>query len=342
MGTASQPANVPSAAANQGNTLPSHKLLALYHTMVMARAVERRVWVLNRLSETAVTLGAGGAEALQVAASAALQPGTDWVVPHPRDLTLCLAMGLTPLDLMLAVFGRASDPGSGGRQAPGSFGLRRARVVTTSVLAGTQVVHAAGIAYASKQQGLDEVTLVSVGLRATDTGDWHEGLNFAAVHGLPLVCLVQDSSADHTSASPGLPGQHAADLIARRARGYGMAGDSVDGTDFAEALTALGRAVERARSGEGPTLVHARVAGLTSLTSRGTRQPPEQLEALARQDPIERMRRDLHETLVLDDATEDQIQRDCILVVEAAVQQARSSPSPEAARALDNVFEGAR
>ena len=85
-----------------------------------------------------------------------------------------------------------------------------------------------------------------------------------------------------------------------------------------------------------------RVADLTSLTPRGSRQPREQLEAMAHQDPIDRMRRQLLETLVLDDATDDQIQRDCISVVEAAVEQARSSPSPEPALALDNVFQGER
>ena len=269
-----------------------------------------------------------------MAAAAALRPGHDWVVPCHRDLALCLALGLSPVEVMLALFGRADDPNSAGRQSPGAFASRRARVVTTSGLSGTQIVHAAGIAYASKLRGLDEVTLTSIGHHGTDSGDWHEGLNFAAVHSLPLVCLVQDDTP--RAAVP--PGKRAADMIALRAEGYGMAGESVDGNDFAASFDALTRAVDRARSGRGPTLVHARVVKLTSLTPRGSRQTQEQMEAISRQDPVDGMRRKLHDSQLLDDASDDQIHRDCISVVEAAIDQARSASSPEPASALDNVF----
>ncbi len=312
--------------------------------MVMARAIDRRLWVLNRTSTLPPPSGVrsgwgatavGGFEAVQVAAAAALRPGVDWVVPYHRDLALCLATGLSPLEVMFAIFGRAPDPSSAGRQAPGTFGLKRARIVSTSGAIGTQIVHAAGIAYASKVRGLDEVTLASIGERGTDTGDWHEGLNFAAVHRLPLVCLVEDNS----TRAPAPPGLHASELIARRAEGYGMAGENVDGADFGAAFGALTRAVDRARSGGGPSLVHARVVDLTALTPRGTHLSQEQLEATSSQDPIDRMRRELHASLVLDDATDDQIHRDCIGVVEAAIEEARSAPLPEPAAALDNVFQ---
>jgi 2-oxoisovalerate dehydrogenase E1 component alpha subunit len=134
-------------------------------------------------------------------------------------------------------------------------------------------VHAAGIAYASKLRKRDEVTLVSIGDRGTDAGDWHEGLNFAAVHRLPMICVVQDERP-RTRA---LTGQHAADLIVMRAHGYGIAGDRVDATDFASAFAVLSRAVERARSGEGPTLAHARAPDLNTLNACGTHQHKEQM-----------------------------------------------------------------
>jgi 2-oxoisovalerate dehydrogenase E1 component alpha subunit len=271
---------------------------------------------------------------VQVAAAAALRPGSDWVVPYHRDLALCLAMGVSPLDIMLALFARADDPSSGGRQSPMSFGSRQARIASSSGAIGTQVVHAAGIAYASKLLEKDEVTLVSIGDRGTDTGDWHEGLNFAAVHRLPMICVVQDERPRMRA----LARQQSADLIVMRAQGYGIAGDRVDGADFAAAFAVLSRAVERARSGLGPTLVHARVLNLASLTARGTHKPQEQLEAVARQDPIERMRRELDALGMLDGDADDRIQRDCISVVEAAVDQARKAPSPEPRQALDNVL----
>jgi 2-oxoisovalerate dehydrogenase E1 component alpha subunit len=302
--------------------------------MVMARAIDRRLWLLKRMTGVDTAFGGEGFEAVQVAAAAALRPGEDWVVPHPRDLALCLAVGLSPLDVMLAVHGRAADPGSGGRQVPGTFGLRKARIVSTSGLAGDHIVHAAGIAYASKLRGAAEVTLATIGARGINSGDWHEGLNFAAVHRLPLVCLVQDGAAK----TPALPGRQEADLIVSRAEGYGVDGETVDGSDFEASYITLSRTVQRAREGRGPSLVHARVAPLTAVSARGTRLPQEELEIGVREDPIERMRRRLHEAQIIDEATDAQVQQDCAALVEAAVNQALSSPSPEPAAALDNVF----
>jgi 2-oxoisovalerate dehydrogenase E1 component alpha subunit len=302
--------------------------------MVMARAIDRRMWLLKRMSGLAASFGGDGFEAVQVAAAAALRPSLDWVVPHHRDLALCLAVGVSPLDVMLAVHGRFMDPGSGGRQSPGAFGLRRARIVSTSGLAGDHIVHAAGIAYASKLRGVDEVTLATIGVRGTESGDWHEGVNFASVHQLPVVFLVQDGGA--RASAP--PGRRTADLIVSRAEGYGINGETVDGSDFNGSFITLSRAVERAREGRGPSLVHARVAPVTALGRRGTRLPPEQLEASAREDPIEKMRRRLYDEQLLDEATDEQVQRDCFGVVEAAADQALKSPEPEPALALDNVF----
>jgi 2-oxoisovalerate dehydrogenase E1 component alpha subunit len=297
--------------------------------MVMARAITRRLWVLRKLLPIYEEVAGGadrgmpGAEAIQVAAAAALRPGVDWIVPQHTDLALCLAVGVSPLEVVMAALGRTSDLGS-----------RQARIMTTSGLAGTHMPHAAGIAYASKLQGRDEVTLASIDQGGTDSGDWHEALNFAATHKLPLVCLVQDGA----TRAAAMPGQAAIDLIVKRAHGYGMAAESIDGGDFDVALDSLGRAAERARSGEGPTLVHARLTSLTSRTPRGSFQSQDQLESAAHQDPIERMRRQLHESQLLDDENDDQIQRDCISVVESALDQARNAPMAEPAEALDNVF----
>ena len=333
------PSKYPYDGAVEPLNLKPHELLALYHTMVMARAMDRRLWSLKDSppqtfgvppwnSRGGRSAGWGqshwislaGYEAVQVAAAATLRPGVDWVVPHPSDLALCLALGLSPLDLMLS-----------------TFDSRRARIVTTSGLAGTHIVHAAGIAYASKLRGVDEVTLASIDYRGIDAGDWHEGLNFAAVHRLPLICLVQDN----VPRAQVVPGNRSLDMIVAKAGGYGIAGESVDGTDFGAAFDALSRAVDRARAGGGPTLVHAKVIELTALTPRGSRQSQEQMEAMSHQDPIERIRARLHDANLLDDITDDKIQRDCIGAVEAAIDQAASATSPEPAAALDNVFSDA-
>jgi 2-oxoisovalerate dehydrogenase E1 component alpha subunit len=330
-------------------------LLTSYQAMLMARAIERRLWVLDRLQSpphsvgrshlgrAATNVGVGkftlvptGFEAVQVAAAAVLRPGTDWVVPSPVDLALCLAMGMTPLDVMLAFFARAGDPASGGRQAPGVFGSRPARVVMTSASAGRHVVQAAGIAYASKVSGTDEVTLVCTDERGTQSGDWHEGLNFAGAHALPFICLVE-----HRARTDRPMAQQAEGSPAARAESYGLASDTIDGGDFAAARAAFGRAADRARGGRGPTLIHASVVDLTSKSASGDLRPPEELEALASHDPIDRMRRYMISRRILDEDTDDQLQRDSAGEVAEAVKEARRSPSPAGPRALDNVFSEA-
>ncbi len=331
-------------------------MLTAYHTMLIARAIERRLWVLDRLDppphnvgrsrqgRAATHVGVGtfaltgtGFEGVQAAAAAALRPGSDWVVPCEVDLALCLAVGMTPLDVLLAVFARAADPASGGRQAPGAFGSRPARIVMTSASAGRHVVQAAGIAYASKLSGLDEVTLVCTDERGTQSGDWHEGLNFAGAHALPLICLVEDRAVDDRPIAPPPEGSPAA-----RAEGYGLAAETIDGGDFAAALATFGRAADRARGGNGPTLIHASVTHLTSKSAAGGRRPPEELEALAAHDPIDRMRRYLLSRRILDEAADDQLQRDAVGQVAAAVKEARASPSPAGPLALENVFSKGR
>jgi 2-oxoisovalerate dehydrogenase E1 component alpha subunit len=324
--------------ARAGDVGPQpHTLLALYHAMVMARAIERRLWVLAHTQQMKGYLRVTGFEAVQVAAAAALRPGRDWIVPCPSDLALCLAVGLSPLDVMLAVFGRAGDPASGGRQTPGAFGSRAARVVMTSATAGRHIVQAAGIAYASKLSGHDDITLVCTDERGIQSGDWHEGINFTGVHALPLICLIEDRAR-----TDGPIAQHSYGSPVERAEGYGLAGEAIDGGDFDAALAAFGRAAERARSQGGGTVIHARAVDLTSKAAGGGLRPPEELEALARQDPIDRMRRRLLEAGVLAAADDEQIQRDCASVVAAAVEEARAAPSPDGPRALDNVFSRGR
>ena len=301
---------------------PQSKLLDLYRTMVLARAIERRLWVLERLENVPQSIRVTGFEAVQAAAAAVLRPGHDWVVPCPVDLALCLAMGMSPVDVMLAVFGKASP-----------YVSRASRVVNTPAMGGRHVAQAAGIAYATQVSGRDEVTLVCTDERGTYAGDWHEGINFAGAHALPLICLVEEIAdasrpiAQRLDASP-----------ATRAEGYGLAAETVDGGDFGAALGAFSRAAERARSKGGATLIHAVVVQLTSTSPDGRMRPPEELEAQAWQDPIDRMRRRLESDGVLTLAADDEIQRESARAVEAAVGEARQAPSPEGARALDNVF----
>src|SRR5215471_19051214 len=230
--------------------LAPDELRTMYRHMMMARALDRRMWVLNRQGKAPFVISGQGHEAAQVGAASAMRPGVDWLAPYYRDLAFCIALGMTARDFMMGVFARAEDPTSGGRQMPSHFGLRRARIITTSSVVATQVPHAVGIAYAARVRGLDEVTVASLGEGSTSTGDWHEALNFAGVHRLPFICLVQDN--DYAISVPHRL-QMGVESVAERARGYGIAGGTVDGGDVLAVYEAARAAVQRARSGEGPT-----------------------------------------------------------------------------------------
>jgi 2-oxoisovalerate dehydrogenase E1 component alpha subunit len=318
--------------------LDHEKLLTMYRQMVLARAIDRRMWVLNRQGKAPFVISGQGHEAAQVGAAAALRPGQDWLVPYYRDLAFCIAMGMTALDFMYSVYARREDPNSGGRQMPSHFGLKPARIVTSSSPVATQIIHAAGIAYASKVRGLDEVSVTCIGEGGTSKGDWHEGLNFAGVHKLPFICIVQDN--DYAISVPHRL-QMGVDSVARRAEGYGLIGETVDGGDILAVYHVMRRAVERARAGEGATLIAAKVARFTSHSSDDDQRryrPQEELESLLRRDPIERFRNLLLDEGALDDATDERIQQEATAEVDAAVRTAEAAESPDVSDFTSKVF----
>jgi 2-oxoisovalerate dehydrogenase E1 component alpha subunit len=323
---------------HSGLGLDAERLLAMYRQMVLARAVDRRMWVLNRQGKAPFVISGQGHEAIQVAAAAAMVPGKDWLVPYYRDLAFCMALGMTARDFLLSVYGRAEDPNSGGRQMPSHFGSSRLRIMTKSSVVGTQVAHAAGIAYAAKMRGLDEVALTCIGEGGTSQGDWHEGLNWAGVHRLPFVCIVQDN--DYAISVPHRL-QMGVDSVAKRADGYGLVGVSVDGGDLLACYEAMRTAVDRARQGDGATLVAAKVARFTSHSSDDDQRryrPQAELEALLRRDPIERFRGYLLDEGVLAEEEDDRVQQECTADVDEAVNYAEAAASPEAEDALRHVY----
>ncbi|HEX6487456.1 MAG TPA: thiamine pyrophosphate-dependent dehydrogenase E1 component subunit alpha [Candidatus Dormibacteraeota bacterium] len=308
--------------------LDDARLVWMYRTMVLARAVDRKMWVLNRQGKAPFVISGQGHEAAQVGLAAALRPGQDWVVPYYRDLALSIGVGMSAKDFMLSVFARSEDPNSGGRQMPSHFGLKAARIVTSSSPVATQCLHAAGIAYASKVRGLDEVSATCLGEGSTSEGDWHEAMNFAGVHKLPYICMVQDN--DYAISVPHRL-QMGVDSVAKRAAGYGIAGQTVDGGDLLAVFEAASRAVERARAGEGATLIDAKVARFTSHSSDDNQakyRPQEELEALLRRDPIERTRTYLLELGILDDEADERVQQECTAEVEDAVKYAEAAAVP--------------
>jgi 2-oxoisovalerate dehydrogenase E1 component alpha subunit len=313
-------------------------LIEMYRVMLLARAVDERMWHLNRTGRAPFAIPAQGHEAAGVGAAFALTPGKDFTLPYYRDMTVALVMGMTARDMLLATLARAGEPSSGGRQMPNHFGSRRLRIITQSSVVATQVPHAAGIALAEKIRGGDAVVWVSFGEGSTSQGDWHEGVNLAAVHRLPVIFHCENN--DYAISVPSSL-QMAVPSVAERACAYGIPGVAVDGTDPLEVYAATRAAVERARSGCGPTLIEAHCIRLTPHTSDDNDRvyrPAGEVAELRARDPIPRFRQQLLAAGVLDDARDQALRAEVAREVDDAAAFADQAPPPDPSELLRHVY----
>jgi 2-oxoisovalerate dehydrogenase E1 component alpha subunit len=321
--------------------LTRERVLDAYRTVLQARALDDRRFVLNRAGKLAFIISPRGHEVAQVAAITALEPGRDRFCLYYRNFAAAIACGFTPEELMLAAFARAADPSSGGRQTPGNFGSRRRGVVVGSSTVGPQIPKAAGIGLALKWKGEGALCYVSFGEGATSQGDFHEGLNFAALHRCPVIFFCENN---HWAISVPQRLQVAGPGVAERAAAYGIPGVRVAGDDFFAVHRAVEEAARRARAGEGPSLIEAEVLRLQSHSTdddqRAYRDPAE-LAAEAERDPIPRMRDALIERSWLN-ADDDAALRDEVnLEVERATDAAEAAPDPDPASLGRHVYADA-
>ncbi len=282
-----------------------------------------------------------GHEVAQVGAITALEPGLDRFCLYYRDLAAALACGFSAAVLMLSAFARAADPSSGGRQTPGNFGSRRRGVIIGSSTVGPQIPKAAGIGLALQWKGEGGVCFVSFGEGATSQGDFHEGLNFAAIHRCPVIFFCENN---HWAISVPQALQVAGKGVAERAGAYGIPGVRVRGDDFFAVHAAVGEAVTRARAGEGPTLLEAEVFRLQSHSTdddqRAYREATE-LAAEAAQDPIPRMREALIQRGWLTPETEADLLTDVMQEVDRATDEAEMAADPEPGTLARHVYADA-
>lgn len=244
--------------------LTDEQVREMYRYMLLARKVDEKLWLLNRAGKLPFVVSCQGQEATQIGAAYALDREKDWLCPYYRDLGMVLLFGQTVQDQMLSAFAKKDDPNSGGRQMPNHFGDHRYRILSGSSPVTTQMLHAVGIAYAGKLTGEDHVVLTSCGEGSSNQGDWHEALNFAGVHKLPVIFLVENNLY---AISVPLSKQIAGESVAARGQGYGMPGIRVDGNDVFQVYEVMKQAVERAKKGEGSTLIEAVSYRLTPHSS---------------------------------------------------------------------------
>ncbi|MDP8921289.1 MAG: thiamine pyrophosphate-dependent dehydrogenase E1 component subunit alpha [Chloroflexota bacterium] len=318
--------------------LSDEQAVGLYRTMLLARAVDERQWILNRQGRQAFVISCQGHEAAQVGSAAALRRGRDVMVPYYRDTAAAIAFGATPLDCLLEALSRANGPWTGGRMMPSHFSSPALKILTGSSSVGSHIPHATGAALAAKLRGEDSVALAYFGDGATAAGNFHEGISFAAIHRLPAIFFCENNGLA-ISTRPEL--EMPVGRVADRASAYGIPGVVVDGTDILAVYAATREAVERARRGEGPTLIDAPCVRLTPHSSDDdhTRyRSGDELDAARARDPIPRYAWYLREYGLLDDAADGCIKQEVTAEVEAALQAALSAPAPDPATALDHVL----
>jgi 2-oxoisovalerate dehydrogenase E1 component alpha subunit len=240
---------------------------------------------------------------------------------------------------MLAVFAKADDPLSGGRNIPGGcFSHARLRIAPVSQVVATWIPKASGIAYASKLRGDGAVTLCSFGDGATSKGDFHEGVNFAAVHRLPVVFVCENNGY---AISVPLRLQVGGSAIAERAAGYGIAGVAVDGTDVPACYQAAKEAVARARGGQGPTLIEARIWRLNAHTSEDNQakyRAAEEIEEAGRHDPLLRFEAWLEDRGWLSDEDARAVREDFGREAADAADWAETQPDPNPEDLTTNLY----
>jgi len=313
-------------------------LIEMYKLMAITRAVDERMWILNRAGKIPFVISGQGHEGAQVGLAYPLRKGHDWMVPYYRSVASLITFGMSPREIMLAQFARGVDPSSGGRQMPGHYGIKDRNILSVSSPVATQLLHATGIAWAAKLRKTEQVVITYIGEGSSNQGDFHEGLNFAGIHRLPVIYVVENNGY---AISVPMALQSAVEDIAVRAAGYAMPGVIVDGSDVLACYRAGRDAIDRARAGEGPTLIEAKVSRLTAHSSDDQHtkyRSAEELEAEKGKDPLPLFRDQLREAGFLDEAGEAELLTESRKVVEDATDWAESQPNPDPAAAQRHVY----
>lgn len=310
----------------------------MYWMMLLSRRLDERAWVLHRQGKIAFHISGIGHEAAQVGSAFALKKGYDWVTPYYRDLALMLCLGLTPKEFMVSLMGKVGDPTSGARQMPSHFSLKRVNAVSHSAPVATQTVHASGIGLAIKMKKEDKVVLTTIGEGSTSQGEWYEGVNWAAIHQLPVIFLVQNNQYA-ISVPPEL--QMAVKNSAEKACGLGLQGLTVDGTNVFEVYEAILTAVDKARSGQGPTLIEAKMYRITPHSSDDddrTYRSREEVEENKKKDPILLTKQILLKTSIVSETELIEMDAKAKELVNEAVKFGEEAAYPQAEEAAYPVF----
>ncbi|MCK6549034.1 pyruvate dehydrogenase (acetyl-transferring) E1 component subunit alpha [Myxococcota bacterium] len=305
--------------------------------MIWNRELDERLTKLQRQGRIGFHIGSVGEEALMIGSAAAAKP-SDWVVPCYREAGVALYRGFPVEKLVANMYGTGEDPVLG-RQMPCHYSAREQNFVSISSPVGTQITQAAGVAWAAKLRKTGDVVVVYFGDGATSQGDFHTGLNFAGVYKVPVVFICRNNQ---WAISTPFEVQTAAKTVAQKSVAYGIAGERVDGNDVLASYTATRDAIERARRGEGPTLLemytYRQGAHSTSDDPRAYRQQDE-VDQWIKKDPLARFRRYLEPRGLWSEAEDQAARTEIGDLLAKAIERAEKAPRPPLGSLFQDVFK---
>ncbi len=315
--------------------LPKSDLLNLYRLMALTRAFEMRIIKISTQKSIVETPHLCiGEEAIGVGACYGLRKD-DFVLPTLRGRSVFITKGIPTAHLMAGVFGKATGPARG-KWTSHHMGDLDKGILVGSLIIGSQFPTAVGAAMTFKLKKTDQVCLCFFGDGASNRGDFHEGLNMAAILNLPVVFICENNG--YALYTPVEQNMRIKD-IAVRAQGYGMPGITIDGNDVVEVHKTVQEAVERARKGGGPTLIECKTYRLRPHCEKFQEiRPKEELDRCWECCPIDRYKKELIAQGVLDAATDEKILQECEAEIDKAVKFADESPFPESAEMCDDVY----
>src|SRR5919197_4075189 len=330
-----EPAPRPLAPVHRQFGLSDADAIELYYAMLVTRRMSGHALKLAFQGAIDVSIPSDGHEAAQIASIRALRP-SDPVNLFYRSVPAAYARGMTAREVFLDYFGAADAPSSGGKNLAGHWAKRELNLMIMSGSVATQIPHAVGSALADRLRGEDRVSVAYFGDGGSSKSDFHEGLNFAAVHQLPVVLFCENN---RVAISVPFEKQSPVRSVADRAVGYAVVGISVDGSDPLQVFRVMREAVEAARAGRGPALIEARVRRLGQHTSQvGDTRGRQEIAAARRHDPIPRFAHYLRHHRLLDDTLHRQLaERAQAEVDEAIAYAAKASPAP-VERAFSDVY----
>ncbi len=315
---------------------PDDELVRLHYNMLLTRRFEDRLSILYRQGKIVGGLYLStGQEAIPAGTCEHLRKD-DVISPIHRDLGAFLIKGMEPGILMAQILGKQAGP-SKGKDSFLHIGSKELGIIPpTSILASTIPI-AAGVAFAFKARGVDSVAVSFFGEGGSNRGDFHEGLNFAGIHKLPLVLICENNQyAYSTPIAKGM----AICCVSHRAESYGFEGVQIDGNDVFAVHDAMEAAVDKARGGGGPTLIECMTYRMKghSEHDEAKYQPIQEREEWEKRDPITRYRAFLTEKGLLTEEIENKMADEIAAILDEAVRFATDSEFPPGESALDHVF----